>query len=801
MLDEQVPSFGSRIILYSFYALLLLTPVVWAPFNFELFEYNKMIFVYLLTTIITGTWALKSINQKRLTINHTPLDIPILLFLGANILSTFFSIDPHTSIWGYYSRSNGGLLSIICYTLLYFAFTANITRSQSLRALKMGLWGAVIVSLWAIPEHFGASPSCLILRGELTADCWVQDVKARVFATLGQPNWLAAYLGMLIFPCLYFILTATTKAATIRYTLYAILLYLAFTFTYSRSGMLGFLVGLATFLGLYIFCHSERKRGISGFIAISKNLFIPEQVWGFFTSFRMTRVGIILAIFLAINLYFGSALTRFNLSQLHRPTDTPIDRPTGTGTQLESGGTESGQIRLIVWQGAVDIFKAYPILGSGVETFAYAYYQFRPASHNLVSEWDFLYNKAHNEYLNYLANNGIVGFISYLAIIITFIVWSIKYIVYRKDKPQNTTDYILPTTILAGFITNLVQNFFGFSVVATNLLFFLFPAIAFVVNDSVTVINLRPLSKIPIISHLILLRSKIIANTLLALFTSLFIGIGYIFLSLRYNLPTLLALPILSILLYAVTPPRIAQMTWKTKSGKFFVYSYVISTIIFVLYYTTSFWYADTLFALGQRSDQVGNPGRAYNYLTSAVEINKNEPFYRSELGYSAASAALALKETDATLSGQLKDESIQETEYVLATNPKNVSYYRTAIRTYYQLADIDSQYIQKTLDMIDKAITLAPTDPKLYYNKAVILSQNERSEEAIEALKKTIELKPNYKEAYFALALLRFESNKSEDAVANMQKVLQLDPNNPGALEQLNEWGKQGIATESAKP
>ena len=34
--------------------------------------------------------------------------------------------------------------------------------------------------------------------------CWQQDVKSRVFATFGQPNWLAAYLEILIFIGLYF---------------------------------------------------------------------------------------------------------------------------------------------------------------------------------------------------------------------------------------------------------------------------------------------------------------------------------------------------------------------------------------------------------------------------------------------------------------------------------------------------------------------------------------------------------------------------------------------------------------------
>jgi putative inorganic carbon (hco3(-)) transporter len=60
-------------------------------------------------------------------------------------------------------------------------------------------------------------------------------------------------------------------------------------------------------------------------------------------------------------------------------------------------------------KGAWELTKKYPLFGSGVETFAYSYYNVRPVEHNLVTEWDFLYNKAHNEFLNYAATTGFVG--------------------------------------------------------------------------------------------------------------------------------------------------------------------------------------------------------------------------------------------------------------------------------------------------------------------------------------------------------------------------------------------------------
>src|SRR5690348_9219585 len=122
-----------RILTWSFYILFAFTPLFYCAQNSELFEFNKMRLVYGLTVIITTTWLLKMIRLKQFVFRQTPLDIPILLFLISQIISTITSIDPHTSIWGYYSRSNGGLLSTISYIILYYALISNYRGAEILK--------------------------------------------------------------------------------------------------------------------------------------------------------------------------------------------------------------------------------------------------------------------------------------------------------------------------------------------------------------------------------------------------------------------------------------------------------------------------------------------------------------------------------------------------------------------------------------------------------------------------------------------------------------------------------------------
>ncbi|EKE05049.1 MAG: hypothetical protein ACD_19C00426G0071 [uncultured bacterium] len=328
------------------------------------------------------------------------------------------SIDPRTSWLGYYSRFNGSLISQICYSILYWAFVSNLNKKQSLHTTYYILLSTAIASALAIGEHFGIFTTCGLMNLGWKESCWVQDVQNRVFSTLGQPNWLAALLVALI---------PLTWTKSYKYYLLLILFFVTLLFTKSRSGLLAFGIEAIIFWS-FVFWQSKLK-------------FVKEFVF-IFLSFS----------FLAFVFWY-------------KPITGNLSPIISQEPALESGGTESGTIRKYVWFGAIEVFKHYPILGTGPETFAFSFPMFKPVGHNLTSEWDFVYNKAHNEFLNYLANTGILGFLSYIALVVCSII-----IIFKSKRFD----------LLSGYIAILITNFFGFSVVPVSLLFFLIPAITIV---------------------------------------------------------------------------------------------------------------------------------------------------------------------------------------------------------------------------------------------------------------------------------------------------------------------------------
>jgi O-antigen ligase len=683
------------------------------PWNYELFEFNKMLLVYFFTILIVAAWLIKMITDKKFLFKRSFWDIPLVLFFLSQLVSFLVSIDRHTSLWGYYSRFNGGLVSIFCYLLLYWAFVNNMDKRKTLYSMFYVLCSATLVAFYGVAEHFG-----------IDAQAWVQDVRNRVFSTLGQPNWLAAWLVALIPLTWGLVLNSKHEARNpkqyqnsndknskrlehlnfkhwnlfrisnlefrisyIYYFLFAIY-YLCLLYTKSRSGLLGF---AATFIIFWPGAFLLYRRHL-------KAILKPFLIFAF--------------SFLVLSFTVGTPWTPTLGRLVQKPSVPPkVEEPSA----IPIGGTESGEIRKIVWKGALEVWKHNPVFGTGVETFAYSYYWQRPREHNDLSEWDFLYNKAHNEYLNYAANTGTIGLLAYLGVIGTFIVWSLRQLKIGEAK--------FNLAFLAGLVSILVTNFFGFSVVAVNLLFFLFPAMSFVLVQKQQTTDKKQQRK------------------------------------------------------------EFKSLSW---IQIVFISLFVLCSMFYVLR-LTQYWYADARFALSEKLSKGGQTNQAFTELQKAVQI-RPEPIYRDELGITAAELAVAaFQQKQATLSAQLTKFAIKESDNALKISPYNVNFWKNRTRLFYALAEIDPKYNQEALKSLLKAYTLAPTDAKIAYNLGVLYSKLGQEETALQILEKTVALKPNYDQARYALGLFYEKQGKIDKAREQFQYIIEkINPNYEPAVEKL---------------
>ena len=700
-------------IVYIFYFLFLTTPLIWVEANSELFEVPKMVFIYFMASVLFSLWLAKQVASNKFTVKRHWFNYIVLIFLASQVVSTIFSVHPYTSVFGYYSRLHGGLLSTIAYSVLYFVFINTFRQKEALKAVGVLVSSVIITSLIAFPEHFNLAFSCLVITGNIEASCWVQDIVTRVFGTFGQPNWLAAYIITLM-PLLWakiFTRKQIFSWTTLLLTVGNGVAFSSLLFTKSKSGFLGFVVSLLIFfLGVFIIKlrNSDKQKTHSPFL---------------------TQSFFVLAAMLIPLLVFGSEYTpslsklasRFTTSE-----EVPAAKPTVDTTipLIERGGTDSGEIRRIVWSGAWKMFLANPLFGTGVETFAYSYYNYRPVEHNLISEWDFLYNKAHNEFINYAATTGAFGLISYLGLIAGFSVIALQGLFFSKKQSKksavNQTDYRwVYTGLLSGMAALAVSNFFGFSTVSVGVLFFVIPAIAVVLKTD---------------------DSKLIED--------------------KTNISSQSYLGLVGVLALALT-----------------------MTVLVGRYYI-----ADIVFASGTSAESNNDLTTAIQHYQTAIELSRNQArFYNSYAdALSKAAYAFALDQNeDAT--ERFARQAFTASAKTLELNPVHINYYKNQAGVFIRLAPINPELLSISEQILETATKLAPTDAKITYNLALIKIDQEATSSAQEYLERTVNLKANYESARMELAKIYEQNGEYEKASEQYTYILTyIAPENTLAKEGL---------------
>ena len=773
-----------------FILMVFVVPLVFSFNTSELFEFPKMLLVYGFTTLILSLWLARWALEKRVIFRRTPLDIPILIFLLSQLISTVLSIHPYTSIFGYYSRFHGGLLSTLSYIALYYALVSNGSLKLFKKMLLSSLISGLVVAVYGILEHFGHSFSCLMVSGgqSFGVDCWVQDVKTRVFATLGQPNWLAALMDMLVFFALYLGLKSQKIWQALAWLVVALSFVLAIIYSGSRSGFLAVGVGLMFWLTMNLITLLKKAK--------KPNTKHTYYVTGLNTKHTYYFLASLVIGFLLLVGVSGTPFSK-SLGQVLKQTTqglklTSTQSPANLKPQVKAmakpaqGGTESGVIRAIVWKGALKVWRRYPVFGSGVETFAYSYYQDRPKAHNLVSEWNFLYNKAHNELLNFLANTGLVGLLSYLGLMATFSFVALK-LWWQGRRP------LFATSILTAVLALSISNFFGFSTVSVSLLMWLvFGALSLIwLKDQPLGQEPAKESQEPQVKH----RSKKAKKR-------------YEKLLKKQNQARL-------------KPKKLASKAQKLEGWQYLALSTIALGSLFSLAWIWRSYTADKAYKQGEIYLKSGRFQEGFSLLESAVRKKPKEAIFYSRLAFNQAKLALVLAQQGQVQSAeQAAAVTLETSKQALKLNGRHLNIHKTQAKTltllaasYETLASLSptketkANYLAKAKEMLleakgvlERARHLAPNEPSVALDLAKVEAALNNSSAARALYEETISLKPNYSEAIYTYAQFLIDQKDYQKALKMLELYhTKIDPTNKKVKTQLDEL-KQLMATSSGK-
>lgn len=270
------------------------------------------------------------------------------------------------------------LLRVLVYAVVFFAVQNHLHRQESTQIIGFTLFGlAALISFYALYQFLTAS-----------GRVWNVDTGyiGRGSGTYINPNHLAGFLEMLLPLAIAYVLVGRGKALTkilIAYT--ALMMVAGIAATASRGSWVA--VG-AALIGLALLLLAQR-------------------------SFRWP------ALILLGLLIVGGSVAFKKMDYVKKRIDMTF-----------VGGKVEMQTRLVLWDSAIRMWRDHAWLGVGPGHYDLRFRAYRPATVQLQPE------RAHNEYLNTLADWGIVG-ASIIAATIGLLVFSVMKIwrhVQRGDR-------------------------------------------------------------------------------------------------------------------------------------------------------------------------------------------------------------------------------------------------------------------------------------------------------------------------------------------------------------------------------
>ena len=715
---------------------MLAIPLFFIILTRDQFELPKLTVFRILTWLMLAVWGIRILAAKQLQFRRTPLDLPILVWAGLQILTTLVTVSPYVSYRGEYENFRG-LLTMLNYVALYYIAVNFIrTRAQVNRLLKTILTAGLLTTIYGVTQFFGI---------DFIAWNPASIAPGRYFSSLGNPNFLAAYLAM-VMPLLviFFVETKSTLYRALLFICFVVM-FTALMGTWSRGGFLGLLtaLGILILFGLvrafrYLQTQSQQQKTQ---VSVSAREFLQKH------EFWTLLIGVTLAIVIAISVTFGK-------NHMLRMVDTIV--------HLKSALKVS---RLHIWGPAMGMIKDYPILGTGLDTFKTVFPRYATPDFAAIDGANVSSRTAHNEILQVLATQGIIGLIivTWLTIMILINWWK----AYGLSK-NNWQDRLVLVGLLASWTAYSVQNLFSFGVVALDSFYWLI--IVFIVlfldtpeKQSQLAPQQKPAGK-PSVLFKTLTQFRIPVMLALLAF-SLFMSWCVLRSALAdyaYNLGTIYRL----------------RQRWDhciaafSKAAK-----YTPTEVKYMVYQGLAYEEKAKQAPANQR---LGYVQKALESYRQGVEMNPTNAYYLGNLGRAYALAAAI----EPARQEHFRN-SVHYYKQAIHYAPVTVLFYQNLAMTYHA-----HQKETKFVEVMDKLSTfhtkeaarLSFTAANNYYN----LNQLHK---AIIYYEKAVTYKTDYSEAYFNLGVTSARLSNIAQAVAHWQKVLEINPDFKPAKQMLERY------------
>jgi O-antigen ligase len=395
-------------------------PIIFTIALVDVFVMPKLTALRLVLVVGLILFALGA-RPLRASSAESTLDRAVLVAVAAYVLltglATAASIDPAVSVSGQFEQYQG-LLTIVLFAAFFYLARLSITSRFRLSILIVfATAGAVLVSTYAIVQQLHMDPIWSVLD------------KGRPFSTLGQAEWLGAYL-VLCFALGVALLSQGRPAGRLLVGAALSLILVATLLTMTRGAYLG-LVAAAIVL-----------------VAVLRPWRYATRRWLLAVPGALVAVGLVLAV-----------------PQLRQEAGAVESRALSTFDVNEG----SVAIRFDLWKAGIAMVADHPLLGTGPDTYPLAFPHYRDTM--LASRRQFWLHyrpeSPHNQYLAIAAGSGLPALAAYLA----FIAMVLARLAEAARRAASPALKLTLTAVLAALVAHAVADAFMTADIAGSWLF------------------------------------------------------------------------------------------------------------------------------------------------------------------------------------------------------------------------------------------------------------------------------------------------------------------------------------------
>lgn len=373
--------------------------LMFCPLAFGAVEPWSIFILQAASTVLLVAWAVNQMRSPEVSIHWSPLFPPMIAFAGVMCIQLLPAFST------YWHATFSQLLLYVSYGILCFLLVQTLSSSRAVRILgkTLVLYGSAVAT-FAVTQNLSAPTKLYWLRTPRFGG-WI-------YGPYVNHNHYAGLMEMLIPVPLVFAFSrfgnqrerwiAASAAAFMAATIFL---------SGSRGGMLAFCVEIAIFLTLVF--RERQKQSIAILLGAFLVISVATISW---TGGREVKA-------------------RIATFSVHRNSDLAND------------------IRLQIDRDILQMTKQRPVLGWGQGTFADVYPQFRSFYA------DSLINAAHNDFLQVLAETGIIGF----AIMLWFLVITMRNALRKSAKWKSNLNGAVAVAALLGISGILVHSLVDFN--------------------------------------------------------------------------------------------------------------------------------------------------------------------------------------------------------------------------------------------------------------------------------------------------------------------------------------------------